>query len=63
MTLREVAVRFFVEWIGTGLESDSRSDERRELIVRHPHPFAAEFRPRAETEDLFSSGLHEIDRK
>ena len=60
MTLREVATRFFIEWLRPSLEPGSRRDERRELLIRYPHLFAAAFRRMTEAQDAFSAGLREI---
>jgi len=60
MTVREVAVRLFMELMRVSLESDQRRDERRDLLLRHPHLLAAVFRRMTETQDLFSAALRAI---
>jgi len=60
LSLREVAVRFFVEQIRSSLQAGAHRDERRALLRRHPHLFAAAFRQLGDTQEAFAAALVQI---
>ncbi|WP_426592869.1 TetR/AcrR family transcriptional regulator [Cellulomonas sp. McL0617] len=60
LSLREVAVRFFVEKIRTTMQAGARRDQRREMFQRHPHLLAAAFRQLGDTQDAFAEALARI---
>ena len=60
LSLREIAVRFFVERVRTSLQTGTRNQQRRELLTRHPHLLAAAFRQLGDAQNTFSAALVEI---
>jgi hypothetical protein len=60
LTLRQVAVRFFVERIRTSMEEGARREQRRELFSRYPHLLAAAFRQLGDAQEAFSGALVQI---
>ncbi|WP_051274394.1 TetR/AcrR family transcriptional regulator [Cellulomonas sp. URHD0024] len=60
LSVREVAVRFFVEKIRTTLQSGTQRAQRRELFDRYPHLLATAFRQLGDTQEAFSGALVRI---
>jgi len=60
LSLREVAVRFFVERIRTTLQAGTLRDQRRELFDRYPHLLATAFRQLGDTQEAFAAALVQI---
>ena len=60
LSLRQVAVRLFIEKIRTSMQEGSRRDQRRELFNRYPQLLAAAFRQLGDTQEAFAAALVQI---
>jgi len=57
LSLQQIAVRLFAEHVAVGMAPSSRHADRRELLGRYPHLFAAGFRRMNEAQDAFAAAL------